>query len=46
MSSIKIYKDENYDFSDCELSFDKNSYIVSFFIYFIKSTKKALSKIL
>lgn len=29
MSSIKIYKDENYDFGDCDLSFDKNSYIVS-----------------
>ncbi len=29
MCSIKIYKDKNYDFSDCELSFDQNSYIVS-----------------
>lgn len=29
MSSIKIYKDKNYDFSDCELSFNESSYIVS-----------------
>lgn len=29
MSSVKIYKDKNYDFSECDLAFNENSYIVS-----------------
>lgn len=29
MSSVKIYKDKNYDFNECDLAFNENSYIVS-----------------